>query len=203
MNYGGDGGGHEHMSHGSSSRPMFATVTVAVCHSGAGCVLGDVVGEWLVYGTNATIAGRLLYSEVLVGMLCSYSPCHTITDICFHHRLWLRDCFWRVFPILEHCPDGGRVRAQNPLPSPQGGRLVLDIFRDWFVWMDGYLSDRHLQLEAGNESCYVLVDDADWYVPGSLDLGADQLVVDQERSEETLRIDILFVKRLSNGQAHN
>ena len=38
-----------------------------VCHCGAGCVLGDVVGEWLVYGTNATINGRLLWTDYLVG----------------------------------------------------------------------------------------------------------------------------------------
>ncbi|KAF2261310.1 hypothetical protein CC78DRAFT_522025 [Lojkania enalia] len=43
---GGECGGH-HFHEGGSQRPMFATITVAVCHCGAGCVLGDVVGEWL------------------------------------------------------------------------------------------------------------------------------------------------------------
>lgn len=46
---------------------MFATVTVAVCHCGAGCVLGDVIGEWLVYGTGATINGESLWVAYLVG----------------------------------------------------------------------------------------------------------------------------------------
>lgn len=54
---------------GSSSRPMFATVTVAVCHCGAGCLLGDIVGEWLVYGTDAKINGHHLWVAFLVGML--------------------------------------------------------------------------------------------------------------------------------------
>merc|ERR1712227_1071718 len=47
---------------------MFATVTVGVCHCGAGCVLGDIVGEWLVYGTNAAFGSppRLLWAEMLV-----------------------------------------------------------------------------------------------------------------------------------------
>ena len=59
---------HEH-HHGDSSRPFFATVTAGVCHCGAGCVLGDIVGEWLVYGTNAYIGSnpaRLLWAEMLV-----------------------------------------------------------------------------------------------------------------------------------------
>jgi hypothetical protein len=48
-------------------RPMFATVTVAICHCGAGCVLGDIVGEWLVYGTGAMIRGEQLWVNYLVG----------------------------------------------------------------------------------------------------------------------------------------
>ncbi|KAK5308874.1 hypothetical protein LTR70_010763 [Exophiala xenobiotica] len=63
----GEQGGHEH-HHKDSGRPMFATVTVGVCHCGAGCVLGDIVGEWLVYGTNAAFGSppRLLWAEMLV-----------------------------------------------------------------------------------------------------------------------------------------
>lgn len=68
----GDGGvkeehGHHNHSHGSSERPMFATVTVAVCHCGAGCVIGDIIGEWLVFGTNAMINGRTLWPAYLIG----------------------------------------------------------------------------------------------------------------------------------------
>ncbi|KAI6872399.1 hypothetical protein KC338_g2139 [Hortaea werneckii] len=58
------GGGHCHM-HGSS-RPMYATVLVGVSHCGAGCVLGDLVGEWLVYGTGATINGEKIWPELLI-----------------------------------------------------------------------------------------------------------------------------------------
>jgi hypothetical protein len=60
---------HNHCHMEGSSRPIFATVTVAVCHCGAGCLLGDIVGEWLVYGTDATINGRHLWVSFLVGML--------------------------------------------------------------------------------------------------------------------------------------
>lgn len=63
----GEEGCHHHHQHGSSERPMFATITVAVCHCGAGCVLGDIVGEWLIYGTGAAINGRALWVEYLIG----------------------------------------------------------------------------------------------------------------------------------------
>jgi hypothetical protein len=77
------GGGHNmsHMNHNMSNdphmfhmmedRPTFATITVAVCHCGAGCLLGDLVGEWLVYGTNAQINGKGIWPEFLIGI----SPC--------------------------------------------------------------------------------------------------------------------------------
>lgn len=48
-------------------RSMFAITTIGVCHCGAGCVLGDIIGEWIVYGSDATINGRALWSEFLVG----------------------------------------------------------------------------------------------------------------------------------------
>lgn len=60
-----------HHHHGGGERPMFATLTIAVCHCGAGCVLGDVLGEWLVYGANITIQGRELWPAFLIGVsLC-------------------------------------------------------------------------------------------------------------------------------------
>ena len=69
---------HSHM--GASSRPMFATVTVAVCHCGAGCLLGDIVGEWLVYGIDAKINGHNLWVSFLVGML--------VTNWCLLYVFW-------------------------------------------------------------------------------------------------------------------
>ena len=54
---------HEHMTDG---RPMWATVFIGVSHCGAGCVLGDIVGEWLVYGTGATINGHDVWAMLLI-----------------------------------------------------------------------------------------------------------------------------------------
>lgn len=45
---------------------MFATLTVAVCHCGAGCVLGDIIGEWIVYGAGITIKGQMLWASYLI-----------------------------------------------------------------------------------------------------------------------------------------
>lgn len=63
---------------------MFATVTIAVCHCGAGCVIGDIIGEWIVYGAGVTINGRSLWPEYLIGNLLSASSCdpaaHKIAD---------------------------------------------------------------------------------------------------------------------------
>jgi len=56
----------DHASHASSERPMFATVTVGVCHCGAGCLLGDIVGEWLVYATGAEINSRSIWPAWLI-----------------------------------------------------------------------------------------------------------------------------------------
>jgi hypothetical protein len=57
---------HAHMHGDLSSRPIWATVLIGVSHCGAGCVLGDLVGEWLVFGTDATINGADVWPCLLV-----------------------------------------------------------------------------------------------------------------------------------------
>jgi len=47
--------------------PLYISVALSVCHCGAGCVLGDIVGEWIVYATNVQINGRSLWPEMLIG----------------------------------------------------------------------------------------------------------------------------------------
>ncbi len=58
-------GGHAG-HHKDGGRPTWATVMIGVSHCGAGCVLGDIVGEWLVYGTGAEINGASIWVELLV-----------------------------------------------------------------------------------------------------------------------------------------
>jgi len=56
-----------HDMHGPSpDRPMWVTVCIGVSHCGAGCVLGDLVGEWLVYGTGAKLGGQGIWAELLI-----------------------------------------------------------------------------------------------------------------------------------------
>ena len=45
---------------------MWATVASGVSHCGAGCVLGDLVGEWLVYGTGASISHQSIWAVLLI-----------------------------------------------------------------------------------------------------------------------------------------
>ena len=56
-----------HSMHGpSADRPMWATVAMGVMHCGAGCVLGDIVGEFIVYGSGATINGADIWPALLI-----------------------------------------------------------------------------------------------------------------------------------------
>ncbi|MBR7830907.1 DUF4396 domain-containing protein [Actinospica sp. MGRD01-02] len=47
----------------SEKLPRWNTTAKAVSHCGAGCTLGDIAAEWLVYGTGLAIAGKALYAD--------------------------------------------------------------------------------------------------------------------------------------------
>jgi hypothetical protein len=74
-------------------KPFWQQVAVAVTHCGAGCTLGDILGEWLVYAHGWHWLGNKLYAEFLVdfplafglGILFQY---FTIAPM---RRLGLRD----------------------------------------------------------------------------------------------------------------
>ncbi|CAG8749620.1 10977_t:CDS:2, partial [Acaulospora colombiana] len=77
-----EGMDHAHMHHMDVDRPMFATVTVAVCHCGSGCLLGDLIGEWIVFGTGARINGKEIWVEFLLVLV-----------YCTHVKgVWSEDC---------------------------------------------------------------------------------------------------------------
>jgi hypothetical protein len=59
---------HEGMHHSHQAIPFSVSVLIGVTHCGAGCVLGDIIGEWIVYGTNVMINGRSLWPEMLIGI---------------------------------------------------------------------------------------------------------------------------------------
>jgi hypothetical protein len=47
-------------------KPFWQQAAVAVTHCGAGCTLGDIIGEWLVFAFGWTLFGEKLYAEMLV-----------------------------------------------------------------------------------------------------------------------------------------
>jgi hypothetical protein len=50
----------------AASKPFWQQVAVGVTHCGAGCTLGDIIGEWLVFAFGWTLFGEKLYTELLV-----------------------------------------------------------------------------------------------------------------------------------------
>jgi hypothetical protein len=48
------------------AKPFWQQVAVSVTHCGAGCTLGDIIGEWLVFAFGWTLFGEKLYAELLV-----------------------------------------------------------------------------------------------------------------------------------------
>jgi hypothetical protein len=48
-------------------------VADAVSHCGAGCTLGDIIGEWIVFATGWTIAGATLYAELILDFVFAWT----------------------------------------------------------------------------------------------------------------------------------
>ena len=68
-------GAHVHampaMSH-ARAELSWRQVVVSVAHCGAGCTLGDIAGEWLVFGRGWTVFGKAIYAEYLVDFSFAY-----------------------------------------------------------------------------------------------------------------------------------
>lgn len=48
------------------AQPAWHGGSLSASHCGAGCVLGDIVGAWVVFGAALTIAGLALYPDYLL-----------------------------------------------------------------------------------------------------------------------------------------
>ena len=46
-------------------KPRWATTAIGVSHCGAGCTLGDIVAEFLVFATAITIASHAVFAEMI------------------------------------------------------------------------------------------------------------------------------------------
>ncbi|MBO0834409.1 MAG: DUF4396 domain-containing protein [Actinobacteria bacterium] len=53
-------------AHGMPAKPLWAGVAVSATHCGAGCVLGDLIAEWVVFAAGLKVAGMTLSAEYLL-----------------------------------------------------------------------------------------------------------------------------------------
>ena len=56
----------------AAREPTWHGVFISATHCGAGCALGDLVGEWLVFAAALTIAGATLWPEYLIDFVLAY-----------------------------------------------------------------------------------------------------------------------------------
>jgi hypothetical protein len=70
-------GGHQQVDHGAersggSGQPFWQIVFKGVTHCGGGCTLGDLIGEWGIFISAATLAGIALWPEYIADYLLAY-----------------------------------------------------------------------------------------------------------------------------------
>jgi Domain of unknown function (DUF4396) len=63
---------HQMMREMTAHKPFWAQVFTGVTHCGAGCTLGDIAGEFLVFGLGATLLGTLLWNELFADYVLAY-----------------------------------------------------------------------------------------------------------------------------------
>jgi len=52
-----------HNNKNGEGKPFWETIFVSATHCGAGCTLGDIVSEWIVFIAGTTIAGVMLFAS--------------------------------------------------------------------------------------------------------------------------------------------
>ena len=54
-------------------KPFWQSVVVGDTHCGAGCTVGDFIGEWVVFGTGFSIAGSVLWADYAMDFVFAYA----------------------------------------------------------------------------------------------------------------------------------
>ena len=54
------------------AQPAWRSASLAVSHCGAGCTIGDIVGEWAVLAAGVTIAGKSLWVDMPVDLVLAW-----------------------------------------------------------------------------------------------------------------------------------
>lgn len=115
--------------------PGGGTSAEAISHCGAGCVVGDIAGEWLVRASNLTIADKQLYADFLrdfafawlLGIGFQYFTIVPMRDIGPAPGLWAAvkaDTFSIPGrPVRRHVglPGGPSSHPDWPRPRPRTG----------------------------------------------------------------------------------
>jgi hypothetical protein len=147
------------------SRPPTTTqVAVAVSHCGAGCTLGDIVGEWWIAAMGLTFAGGLFETRLLVDFLLAWA-----FGVAFQ--------YFTIVPV-RGLPAAGRHGRH------QGGHHLHPGVSDRHVYLDGVNVFRFLSrlTSAAQRSC-VLVHDADCNDRRIFHILSGQHVAAEERAE--------------------
>jgi hypothetical protein len=63
---------HEHNRHGHAGGPMWQATFKGATHCGAGCALGDFIGDWIVVASGFALFGSSLGGRYLVGFVLAY-----------------------------------------------------------------------------------------------------------------------------------
>lgn len=83
---------------GEEELPGWRGVAVTATHCGAGCAVGDVIGEWLVFAAAITIAGYTLWAEYIIDFALGY-----VFGIAFQ--------YWTIKPMSDLTPRTALRRA--------------------------------------------------------------------------------------------
>ncbi|MDE1874021.1 MAG: DUF4396 domain-containing protein [Candidatus Micrarchaeota archaeon] len=62
-----------HMAHMHTEKPFWKSIFVSATHCGAGCEIGDFIGEWAVFLFVPVLFGSLLYTEYAVDFILAYA----------------------------------------------------------------------------------------------------------------------------------
>ena len=81
---------------GEEEIPEWEGVAVSATHCGAGCTLGDIIGEWVVFAGSLTIAGAALWPAYmldfalayLLGFVFQYFAIKPLSNLTRRQALW-------------------------------------------------------------------------------------------------------------------
>lgn len=82
----------------SKDKPFWQTTLVATTHCGAGCTLGDIIAEWVIYITAFDIAGYFLWPEYIFDYTAAF-----LLGILFQ--------YFSIVPMRKLSPGKGVVAA--------------------------------------------------------------------------------------------